>query len=153
MAKMMNSALGALGACVLALGVAQAGTVNQDHGVAIKGYDPVAYFTDNKPVKGSKAHSFVYEGVTYEFASAAHRKLFVADPEKYAPQFGGFCAYGTATGHKATIDPAAFTIVDGKLYLNYSTKVRDKWQQDEPGYIHKADEAWPTVSQQTEVVR
>ena len=153
MAKMMNSAMGALGACVLALGVAQAGTVNEDHGVAIKGYDPVAYFTDNKPVKGSKAHSFVYEGVTYEFASAAHRKLFAADPEKYAPQFGGFCAYGTASGHKAVIDPAAFSIVEGKLYLNYNTEVRDVWRKDEPGYIHKADEAWPTVSQQTEVVR
>ena len=153
MAKMMNSAMGALGACMLALGVAQAGTVNEDHGVAIKGYDPVAYFTDNKPVKGSKAHSFVYEGATYEFASAAHRKLFAADPEKYAPQFGGFCAYGTASGHKAVIDPAAFSIVEGKLYLNYNTEVRDVWRKDEPGYIHKADEAWPTVSQQTEVVR
>ena len=153
MAKMMNSAMGALGACLLAMGVAQAGTVNEDHGVAIKGYDPVAYFTDNKPVKGSKAHSFVYEGVTYEFASAAHRKLFVADPEKYAPQFGGFCAYGTAAGHKAVIDPAAFSIVEGKLYLNYDTKVRAVWRKDEPGYIHKADEAWPSVSQQTDVVR
>jgi YHS domain-containing protein len=153
MAKMMNSAMGALGACVLAMGVAQAGTVNEDHGVAIKGYDPVAYFTDNRPVKGSKAHSFVYEGVTYEFASAAHRKLFAADPEKYAPQFGGFCAYGTATGHKAVIDPAAFSIVEGKLYLNYDTKVRDAWRKDEPGYIHKADEAWPSVSQQADVVR
>jgi YHS domain-containing protein len=153
MTKSTNYALVALGACLLTLGVAQAGAVNEDHGVAIKGYDPVAYFTDNKPVKGSKAHSFVYEGVTYEFASAAHRKLFVADPEKYTPQFGGFCAYGTATGHKAVIDPAAFTIVDGKLYLNYNTKVRDVWQKDEPGYINKAKEAWPTVSQQTDVVQ
>jgi YHS domain-containing protein len=151
MTKPMNYTLGALGACLLAVGVAQAGTVNEDHGIAIKGYDPVAYFTDNKPVMGSKTHSFVYEGVIYEFASAAHRKLFVADPEKYVPQFGGFCAYGTATGHKAVIDPAAFTIVDGKLYLNYSTKVREKWQQDEAGYIQRAKEAWPSVSQQTDV--
>jgi len=151
MTKPMNYTLGAIGACLLAVGVAQAGTVNEDRGVAIKGYDPVAYFTDNKPVIGSKTHSFVYEGVIYEFASAAHRKLFVADPEKYVPQFGGFCAYGTATGHKAVIDPAAFTIVDGKLYLNYNTTVRDRWKQDEPGYIQKAKEAWPAVSQQTDV--
>jgi YHS domain-containing protein len=153
MAKLMGYAMGALGACLLAGGVARAGTVNEDHGIAIKGYDPVAYFTDNKPVKGSKAHSFAYQGATYEFASAAHRKAFAADPEKYAPQFGGFCAYGTATGHKADIDPAAFSIVEGKLYLNYSTKVRGVWRKDEPGYIRKADEAWPSVSQQTEVVR
>ncbi len=152
MKTLMGYALGALGAGYLALGIAQAGTVNEDHGIAIKGYDPVAYFTDNKPVKGSTAHSFVYEGATYEFASEGHRKAFAADPEKYVPQFGGFCAYGTATGHKADVDPAAFTIVDGKLYLNYSTKVRDVWKQDEPGYIHKADAAWPTVSQQTEVL-
>jgi len=153
MTKPMNIMLGTLCACLLAVGVARAGAVNEDHGVAIKGYDPVAYFTDNKPVKGSTAHRFAYQGATYEFASAAHRKLFVADPEKYVPQFGGFCAYGTATGHKAVIDPAAFSIVDGKLYLNYNSKVRDKWQQDEPGYIQKAKEAWPTISQQTEVVQ
>ena len=152
MAKITTYAMAALGAGILAVGVARAGTVNEDHGVAIKGYDPVAYFTDDKPVKGSPAHRFFYQGVTYEFVSAAHRKAFVAEPEKYVPQFGGFCAYGTATGHKADIDPAAFSIVDGKLYLNYNTKVRDKWAQDEPGYIQKATEAWPTVSQQTEVV-
>lgn len=113
----------------------------------------MAYFTDNKPVKGSSAYTYVYDGAMYRFASDAHRKMFAADPAKYSPQFGGFCAYGTATGHKADIDPAAFTIVDGKLYLNYSKKVRDIWQKDEPGYIHKAGEAWPTVSQQTEIAR
>lgn len=153
MAKTMKYALAALGACLLATGIARAGTVNEDDGIAIKGYDPVAYFTDNKPVKGTDAYSFTYEGVTYEFASAAHRDLFASAPEKYAPQFGGFCAYGAATGHKAAIDPTAFTIVDGKLYLNYSGKVRDAWQKDEAGYISKATAAWPTVSQQTDVVR
>jgi len=151
MAKMFRYTVGALCAGFLALGVARAGSVNDDHGIAIKGYDPVAYFTDGKPVKGSKAHTIVHEGVTYQFASEAHRKAFAAEPQKYTPQFGGFCAYGVATGHKADIDPAAFTIVDGKLYLNYDTKVRATWRQDVPGYIHKADDAWPTVSQQTEV--
>ena len=153
MTKMMSYAMGVLGACFLAVGVARAGAVNEDHGVAIKGYDPVAYFTDNRPVKGSKAHGFAYHGVTYEFASAAHRKAFAADPEKYVPQFGGFCAYGTAVGHKADIDPAAFSIVEGRLYLNYSMQVRDVWRQDKLGYIHRADDAWPGVSQQTDVVR
>jgi YHS domain-containing protein len=133
-------------------GPAFAGSVNVENGVAIKGYDPVAYFTDNKPVKGVPAYKADYEGATYEFASEEHRALFAAAPEKYAPQFGGFCAYGTAVGHKADIDPAAFTIVDGKLYLNYSTKVETTWKQDIPGYIRKAEDAWPAVSQQTDVV-
>jgi YHS domain-containing protein len=130
---------------------ALAGTVNVENGVAIKGYDPVAYFTDHKPVEGSAVYKADYEGATYEFASEAHRALFAAAPEKYVPQFGGFCAYGTALGHKADIDPAAFTIVDGKLYLNYSLKVRETWKQDIPGYIHKAEEAWRAVSQQSDV--
>ena len=131
---------------------AHAESVNETNGVAIKGYDPVAYFTDNKPVKGTKAHTFVYEGVTYQFASEAHQKAFAADPSKYAPQFGGFCAYGVATGHKADIDPTAFSIEDGKLYLNYNNKVRDVWRKDKAGYIPKAKETWPSVSQQTEVL-
>ena len=152
MARRFYAAGSAICAGLLAAGIARAGSVNEDHGIAIKGYDPVAYFTDNRPVKGSRAHLFTYEGATYEFASAAHRKLFAADPGKYAPQFGGFCAYGAATGHKADIDPTAFTIVDGRLYLNYSTKVREVWKTDIPGYIRKADEAWPAVSRQTEVL-
>ncbi|HVJ51791.1 MAG TPA: YHS domain-containing (seleno)protein [Aliidongia sp.] len=151
---MTRFTLGAAGALVLAAfsGLAQAGEVNVQDGIAIKGYDPVAYFTDHKPVKGKAAYKADYDGATYEFASAKHRKLFVAAPEKYAPQFGGFCAFGTANGHKADVDPAAFSIVDGKLYLNYSTKVQATWKQDVPGYIHKAEDAWPAVSQQTDVI-
>jgi YHS domain-containing protein len=151
--KTIVRTLSSLFVAVAIIGAAHAGPVNDDHGIAIKGYDPVAYFTDGKPVKGSTAHKFAYDGVTYEFASAAHRKAFAAAPEKYVPQFGGFCAYGTANGHKADIDPAAFAIVDGKLYLNYSTKVRATWKEDVPGNIHKAEDAWPVVSQQTEVIR
>jgi len=133
-------------------GAAMAGPVNQDQGIALKGYDPVAYFTEHKPVKGSTRHEFAYGGATYEFASAAHRKLFAAAPEKYLPQFDGFCAYGVAAGHKADIDPAAFTIVEGKLYLNYNAKVQSTWRQDIPGYLQKAETAWPGVAEQTEVV-
>ena len=140
-----------LAALIALSGTAFAGKVNVENGVAIKGYDPVAYFADHKAIKGTLEYTADYDGATYEFATAARRALFVAMPEKYVPQFGGFCAYGTAQGHKADIDPTAFTIVDGKLYLNYNTKVMSTWRQDIPGYILKAERAWPTVSQQTDV--
>jgi YHS domain-containing protein len=151
----MKISLGVAGvAALLTLSTAAlADTVNVENGIAIKGYDPVAYFTDHKPVKGVPTYKADYEGATYEFASEAHRALFTATPEKYAPQFGGFCAFAAAQGRKADIDPAAFTIVDGKLYLNYNLKVQAAWKQDIPGYTRKAEEAWPTVSQQTDVVR
>src|SRR5690349_7357662 len=87
---------------------AMAASLNTIDGVAIKGYDPVAYFTDNKAEPGSDAFTAQYEGATFKFASAAHRDLFLADPAKYVPQYGGFCAYGTAEGHKADTDPEAF---------------------------------------------
>ena len=149
----MKLSLGAASlAVLLALpAMSFAGPVNVEDGIAIKGYDPVAYFTDNKPVKGVPAFKADYQGATYEFASEAHRALFVGAPAKYAPQFGGFCAYGTSQGHKADIDPTAFSIVDGKLYLNYDPKVQAIWKRDIPGYIHKAEEAWPAVSQQADV--
>lgn len=152
MTRLINRVVCALLSLMALTNFAQAAAANEEDGVAIKGYDPVAYFTDHKPVKGSETHKFQYQGAVYEFASEAHRKLFAATPEKYLPQFNGFCAYGVAVGHKADIDPAAFTIVDGKLYLNYSLKVRDTWSQDIPGYLQKAQTAWPTVAQQTEVV-
>ena len=133
-------------------GSAMAGTVNEVDGFAIKGYDPVAYFTDNRAVLGSDAFTAQYNGATFKFASADHRDAFVANPAKYAPQYGGFCAYGVAVDHKAVTDPEAFTIVDGKLYLNYSKAVQDKWRLDIPGHITKADENWPSVSQSTEVI-
>jgi len=152
MLNIANRAAGALLGFVAFVGLAQAGQVNEDNGLALKGYDPVAYFTDHKPVKGSEAHKFVYQGITYEFASETHRKLFAAAPEKYLPQFDGFCAFGVSHGHKADIDPAAFSVVDGKLYLNHNADVQAGWQKDVPGNIKKADEAWPTVSQQTEVI-
>ncbi len=115
-------------------------------GVAIDGYDPVAYFTDQKPVEGSKAFEFSWKGATWRFASAEHRDLFKAEPEKYAPQYGGYCAYAVAKGSTAGIDPDAWSIVDGKLYLNYDLDIRAKWLQDTKGYIAKADANWPKVS-------
>lgn len=128
-----------------------AGEFFERNNVAIDGYDPVAYFTEMKPVMGSPEFRTDYQGSTFQFASAAHRDTFAVDPAKYAPQYGGHCAYGMAKGYKASIDPAAFTIVGDKLYLNYSETVRSQWLTDIPGYTRKADANWPEVRKQTKV--
>lgn len=112
-------------------------------GAAIRGYDPVAYFTEGKPVEGSRKFSHEWKGATWRFASAANRDAFAAAPEKYAPQFGGYCAYGVANGYTVSTVPEAWTIVEGKLYLNYSLGVRADWLKDVPGYIGKANANWP----------
>ncbi len=114
-------------------------------GVAIKGYDPVAYFTDAKPVKGGTDFTFDWNGATWRFASAAHRDTFKAAPEKYAPQYGGYCAWAVSEGRTAGIDPAAWKIVNGKLYLNYSLEVQKKWEADIPGHIARAEVNWPKL--------
>jgi YHS domain-containing protein len=114
-------------------------------GVAIKGYDPVAYFTDGKPVKGDADFSHGWNGAEWRFASAAHRDLFKADPSKYAPQFGGYCAWAVSRGYTAGIDPDAWKIVNNRLYLNYSAKVQSQWAEDISGNIAKAEENWPKI--------
>lgn len=129
--------------------VALAGKVNADsRGIAIKGYDPVAYFTEGAPVEGSDDFTAMHDGATYWFASAANRDAFLADPEKYAPQYGGFCAYAVAHDATAPIDPEAFTVLDGKLYLNYSDHVRAQWRNDAAKFISRANENWPGLSGQ-----
>jgi YHS domain-containing protein len=132
---------------------ASGGEINDLDGPAIKGYDPVAYFEAGKPVAGSAQFTAAHKGATFRFATAANRDAFAAAPEKYAPQYGGFCAYGAAGGYKADIDPAAYTIVNGKLYLNYNRRIQTSWNQDQPGYILKADKNWPSVATQTKVTR
>lgn len=129
-----------------------AGDFYEKDGVAIRGYDPVAYFTDDKPVQGSQDFKAEYRGSTFWFRSQANRDAFAAHPEKYAPQYGGFCAFGTAGGYKAATRPEAFTVVDGKLYLNYNRDVQKKWSGDVPGYVSKADGQWPAVSRQGKVI-
>lgn len=114
-------------------------------GEAILGYDPVAYFKESKPVKGKKEFTLAWKGATWLFASDQNRKDFKANPDKYAPQYGGYCAYGTADGHKAPISPDAWTILNGKLYLNYDKDVQALWNKDRKGYIIKADKNWPKV--------
>jgi YHS domain-containing protein len=120
--------------------------VNKDeHGVAIKGYDVIGYFDEKRPVKGSPEFKKEYQGVTYLFASAAHRDRFSADPESYLPQYGGYCAYGMAKGHKAPIDPEAWSVIGGRLYLNYNTDVRKDFSKDTTRYIEDANKNWPKL--------
>lgn len=114
-------------------------------GNAVKGYDVVAYFTDGKPVEGSSDHEVEWNGATWRFASAQHRNLFAKEPAKYAPQYGGFCAFGVSRGYAVGIDPEAWKIVGGKLYLNYNRDVQTEWVKDIPGYIAKADANWPKI--------
>src|ERR1051326_1205769 len=104
---------------------------------AIRGYDPVAYFTEGKPVKGNETLTYHWNNADWYFSSAQNLNLFSNNPDKYVPQYGGYCAYGMSEGHKAPTDPDAWTIVDGKLYLNYSKDVRVKWREDEKGRIDK----------------
>ena len=107
--------------------------------VAILGYDPVAYFTEGKPVKGQDAFAADYLGAKWKFASQAHLELFKANPEKYAPQYGGYCAYGVAQDALVSIEPDKFKVVDGKLYLNYDADIQAKWLKDPAGFIKQAD--------------
>lgn len=114
-------------------------------GVALKGYDPVAYFTAGKPVKGAADFSHEWMGATWRFSSAANRAQFQANPEKYAPQFGGYCAWAVSHGYTADIDPEAWKVVDGKLYLNYNKSVQRKWEQDQRNRIEEANRNWPRL--------
>jgi YHS domain-containing protein len=123
-------------------GFAQASNTFSTGAGAIKGYDPVAYFTDHQPVKGNTAYKYEWNGATWYFASRDHLSKFKANPTKYAPQYGGYCAYGMANDHKAPIDADAWSIIDGKLYLNYSTGVQKSWKKDEKSMIIKADANW-----------
>ena len=115
-------------------------------GVAIKGYDPVAYQKDGKPVEGSSKFELEWKDAKWRFASAEHRDLFKSDPEKYAPQYGGYCAWAVSQGYTAGVDPKnAWIIVGEKLYLNYNVDIQKKWANDIAGNIKKADANWPGV--------
>ncbi len=129
-------------------GPATADKLNAQAGLAIKGYDPVAYLADGRAVQGSPQFTYKWNGVEWRFTSAAHRDQFAAAPEKYTPQFGGFCAYAASKGYVADTDPTAFTVVDGRLYLNFSHQVMGTWRQDIPGNVAKANGHWPRLSQQ-----
>lgn len=142
----MGRTLGHLLAVVIFIagaGIAHAGVVYEADGLAIGGYDPVAYFTDEKPVLGDPAHSLEWRGAVWRFKDAANKRSFEADPAKYAPRYGGYCAWAVSQGYTASTDPDAWSIVDGKLYLNYSKTVRLRWGLDKVGNIADADRNWP----------
>jgi len=119
--------------------------LNLKDGLAMEGYDPVSYFVGSKPVKGSPAITAQYQGATYRFASSENRVLFAMEPAKYAPQYGGYCGYAASQGHLAPVDPEAYTIMNGRLILQNSKSVLQRWLEDPEGYLKKADENWPTI--------
>jgi hypothetical protein len=113
--------------------------------LALGGYDAVAYFTDGKPVKGTSTFEYRWKDAVWRFATADHRDQFAKEPARFAPQFGGYCAYAVSQGHTASGDPLVWRVVNGKLYVNYSRQVATMWQKDIPGYIAKAEHNWPSV--------
>jgi len=114
-------------------------------GLALRGYDPVAYFTEGKPVIGKATYTAMYNGATYQFASEAHLQAFKANPAQYVPQYGGFCAFGVAVGAKFDGDPELWRIEEGKLYLNLNPDIQEQWEKNIPGHITKADTNWPMI--------
>jgi YHS domain-containing protein len=114
-------------------------------GVAIQGYDPVGFFTDNKPVKGDPKFVAKRDGAIYLFASKEHKEMLTKEPAKYEPAFGGYCAYGVSRNKLVEIDIEASQVVDGKLLLQYSKGVRDDFNKDVKGNLAKADANWPTL--------
>jgi hypothetical protein len=113
-------------------------------GVALHGYDAVAYFADGKPVKGMKEFEAVWMDAKWRFSSAENRDKFQADPAKYAPQYGGYCAFAVSKGYTADISPNAWKVVKGKLYVNHPL-AKSKWEKDPPAFIERADQNWPSI--------
>lgn len=142
----LTAAAAAPAAFVLARPAMAEGRVFAEDGVAIRGADPVAYFTQMTPVIGSPDHALEWSGVRWHFASAENLETFMADPEAYAPQYGGYCAWAVAEGYTASIDPQAWEVVDGKLYLNFSQRIQRRWARDIPGNIARADANWPNLA-------
>jgi len=119
--------------------------LNLEKGVALKGYDPVAYYADGAPAVGDPGITYQWQGATYLFSTAEHREAFKADPAHYAPQFGGYCAFAVSRGTTADADPHQWAIVDGKLYVNNNAFARKLWDQDRPGNIVAGDANWPLI--------
>ena len=117
-------------------------------GLALKGYDPVAYFTEGKPVEGRKEFTHEYAEANWRFVSAANRDLFAGNPEKYAPQYGGYCACGISQAKFFDGNPQVWKIVAGKLYVNYNKDIEKTWAQDIPGFIAQADTNWPNLEKE-----
>ena len=138
--------------CVIAAGIGAAAVANQQSPVnvsrgqlALQGYDAVAYWTRGQPTKGSTTFEHRWNDAVWRFSTAANRDQFAKDPARYLPEFGGYCAYAVSRGYTADIDPNAWRIVDGRLYLNYSKRVQKLWEEDVPGNIAKGRQNWPGV--------
>lgn len=113
--------------------------------IAVGGYDPVSYFSADGPVKGSADYSLTYKGAEWHFATAGNRDAFNKDPERYAPQYGGYCAWAVSQGSTAKGDPENWKIVNGKLYLNYNSDIQKRWERNIPENIQAGDRNWPRV--------
>jgi YHS domain-containing protein len=113
--------------------------------LAIRGYDPVAYFKVDQAVKGRSDYEYEWQGATWRFSSQENLDAFKAMPEKYAPQYGGYCAWAVANNKTASVDPTQYAVVDGKLYLNYNKKIQERWLKDIEGFIASADKNWPSL--------
>jgi YHS domain-containing protein len=146
MTQTRRALLGLLLLAPVAAVAQSASAIFTDRGLAMRGYDPVAYFTEGRPTRGQAAFTHQWNGATWRFATAAHRDMFAADPAKYAPQYGGFCAWAVSEGYHAPVDPNAWKIVDGKLYLNYDRRIQRQWEADVPGRIARGDANWPAVA-------
>jgi YHS domain-containing protein len=114
-------------------------------GKAIRGYDAVAFHLDHKATPGNSAYTHKWKGADWQFSSQAYLDSFKLNPDKYAPQYGGYCAYGTAEGHKASTQTDTWMVKEGKLYFNYNNEVKQIWMKDQQGYIIKADKLWPKI--------
>ena len=125
--------------------VGQKSAIFSSNGKAIRGYDPVSFFSESKAVPGSDTLTYSWQGATWLFSSQANRELFRTSPEKYAPQYGGYCAYGAADGHKAPTETDTWTILNNKLYFNYNKEVRQSWNKNRQALIEKADKQWPEI--------
>ena len=135
---------------IFAFLLASTGNVFSGEKLVIKGYDPVAYFGAGKPVKGLKDFEYQWMGATFYFSSKENLDLFKKAPEKYAPQYGGYCSYAVSQGYTAPVDPEAWEIVNDKLYLNYSKSVQKKWKEKRDEYIASADKNWPEIKAKEE---
>jgi hypothetical protein len=119
--------------------------IDATHGVALEGYDAVAYFLDHRPIRGIDTYSHTWSGVVWKFASAEHRDLFAADPERYAPQYGGYCAFAVANRTTAHGSPKQWAVVNDRLFLNNNPLAKKLWDRDRPGHIRAGDQNWPQI--------
>jgi hypothetical protein len=132
-------------AFVIALSAAKPSVNAARDGLAARGFDVVAYVTDGRPMVGSSRFEARRNGAVWRFVDQSHREMFLSDPERYAPEFGGYCAYAVSQGYTADGDPRVWRVVEGRLYLNYSTRAQRLWERDIPGHIAKGRANWPSV--------